>query len=128
MAVVREAADIERAAQWCTAYVKLSERELNLSANARKFKILQSRKWQDTELDVARFIKLFPSQMHEGELKRSTVVRDALRVNGVGVGFDAEARAEIIMAQVKAHEDKLKVLERLTPLLGQTQPSIRRQL
>ena len=46
------------------------------------------------------------------------MVRGALKVNGVGVGFDAEARAEIIMAQVKAQEDKLKVLERLTPLLG----------
>ncbi|EOD12942.1 hypothetical protein EMIHUDRAFT_213202 [Emiliania huxleyi CCMP1516] len=56
--------------------------------------------------------------MHEGVRKYPTVVRGALKVNGVGVGFDAEARAEIIMAQVKAQEDKLKVLERLTPLLG----------
>ena len=116
--VVREAADIERAAQWCTDYVKLSERELNLSANARKFKILQSRKWQDTELDVARFIKLFPSQMHEGKRKRPTVLRDALRVNGVGVGFDAAARTGIAMDKVRAHEIKLRVLEKLTPALG----------
>ena len=55
----------------------------------------------NTELDVARYIKLFPSQMHEGVRKYPTVVRGALKVNGVGVGFDAEERAEIIMAQVK---------------------------
>jgi len=79
---------------------------------------MQSQRWEGTDLDVARHIKVFPPQMHEGELKYPTVVRGALKVIGVGVGFDAEARAGIIMAQVKAHEDKLKVLERLTPLLG----------
>ena len=56
--------------------------------------------------------------MHEGVLKRPTVVRGALRVNGVGVGFDAAARTEIVADKVLAHEDKLKVLERLTPELG----------
>ena len=51
--------------------------------------------------------------MHEGVLKRPTVVRGALRVNGVGVGFDAAARTEIVADKVK-----LKVLEKLTPELG----------
>ena len=37
----------------------------------------------NTELDVARYIKLFPSQMHEGVRKYPTVVRGALKVNGV---------------------------------------------
>ena len=90
--VIREVPHIERLARWCHRYVTLSIRELHLSANARKFKILQSRRWVNTELDVARYIKLFPSQMHEGVRKYPTVVRGALKVNGVGVGFDAEAR------------------------------------
>ena len=41
-----------------------------------------------------------------------------LRVNGVGVGFDAAARTEIVADKVLAHEVKLKVLEKLTPELG----------
>ena len=56
--------------------------------------------------------------MHEGELKRPTIVRDALRVNGVGVGFDSTARTEIAMDKVRAHEVGLKVLEKLAPALG----------
>ena len=67
---------------------------------------------------MARFIKLFPSQMHEGKRKRPTVLRDALRVNGVGVGFDAAARTGIAMDKVRAQEIKLRVLEKLTPALG----------
>ena len=67
---------------------------------------------------MTRFLELFPSQVHEGERKRPAVVRGALRVNGVGVGFDATARTEIVADKVLAHEDKLKVLERLTPELG----------
>ena len=47
--VVYKPADVKRAAQWCHEYVALSKQELNLSANARKFKILQSQEWQGTE-------------------------------------------------------------------------------
>ena len=36
--------DIARLAEWCHKYVELSKSELNLSANPRKFKILQHRK------------------------------------------------------------------------------------
>ena len=45
-------------------------------------------------------------------------MRDALRVNGVGVGFDTTARTEIAMDKVRAHEVRLKVLEKLAPALG----------
>ena len=116
--VIREVPHIKRLARWCHRYVTLSIRELHLSANARKFKILQSQRWVNTELDVARYIKLFPSQMHEGVRKYPTVVRGALKVNGVGVGFDATARTDIAMDKVLAHEVKLKVLEKLTSALG----------
>ena len=81
--VIREVPHIERLARWCHRYVTLSIRELHLSANARKFKILQSQRWVNTELDVALYSKLFPSQMHEGVRKYPTVVRGALKVNGV---------------------------------------------
>ena len=37
-------------------------------------------------------LHLFPSQMHEGKRKWPTIVRGALKVNGVGVGFEAAAR------------------------------------
>ena len=67
---------------------------------------------------MERHIKLFPSQVHEGERKWPTVVRGALRVNGVGVGFDAAARTGIAMDKVRAQEIKLRVLEKLTPALG----------
>ena len=40
--VIREVPHIQRLARWCHRYVTLSIRELHLSANARKFKILQS--------------------------------------------------------------------------------------
>ena len=49
--------DIARLAEWCHKYVELSKSELNLSANPRKFKILQHRKWPKwagTEIDIAK--------------------------------------------------------------------------
>ena len=36
--VIRSPRDIQRLARWCHEYVELSTRELNLSANARKFR------------------------------------------------------------------------------------------
>jgi hypothetical protein len=117
-AVIRNPEDIKRLAAWCHKYVELSKAELNLSANPRKFKILQHRKWIGTELDIAKHLELFPAQMHEGVLKRPTLTRGALKVNGVAIGYDKEARAEVIHAQVRAHELKLKTLEALRPSLG----------
>ena len=112
-AVIHATEDIARLAEWCHLYVELSKSELNLSANPRKFKLLQHSKWEGTELDIAQHLHLFPAQMHEGELKRPKVTRGALKVNGVAIGFDKEARVEIIHAQVRAHELKLKILEAL---------------
>ena len=91
---------------------------LNLGANPRKFKILQHRKWEVTELDIAKHLHLFPAQMHGRELMRPKVTCGALKVNGVAIGHDEAARVEIIHAQVRAHEIKLKILEAFRPSLG----------
>jgi hypothetical protein len=108
-------------AAWINEYCRLSLVMLNLVSNARKFKILQAAKWAGTDLDVAQrdLLELFPSQLHEGVVKRPTVVRGALKINGVGVGYESEARSKIVLEQVVEHENsKLKVLKDFTPALG----------
>ena len=117
-AEIKTVEDVELLAEWCHEYVDLSKSALNLGANPRKFKMLQHEKWTGTDLDLAKHLHLFPSQQHEGKLKRPTIVHGALKVNGVAVGYQKEARVKIIEEQVKANEQKLKMLEHLLPALG----------
>ena len=111
--------DIKELAAWVVEYCRLADAVLNLKSNARKFKLLQHVRWAGSPFDVAHFIDLFPAQQHDGVLKRPTIVRGALAVNGVGVGCDGAARTAIALEKVKEHaSSKLKVLEAFVPDLG----------
>ena len=78
--------------------------------NFRKFKLLQDQSYaqpgtteaerEKNKLDVAKWIELFPQDAHTGE--RPTVVRGAVKFNGVGVGPQREERVEVAHEAVRA--------------------------
>ena len=62
---------------------------------------------------MAKWIELFPQDAHTGE--RPTVVRGAVKFNGVGVGPMREERVKVAHEAVKALCDRQKVLQAIVP-------------
>ena len=62
--------------------------------NFAKFKIGQHPRFVGTELDVALYLQLFPVDRSTG--KTPSVFRDAIAINGVGVGYDPTSRRKTL--------------------------------
>ena len=60
---------------------------------------------EGSNVDVADFIDLWPSEEIDGEIKRPKVVRGALKINGGGVGFEDKAITEVFFNALRLTSD-----------------------
>ncbi|MGY9050397.1 MAG: hypothetical protein ACKVKF_26110, partial [Rhodobacterales bacterium] len=68
------------------------------------------------QCDIAEHLDLFPADAATCE--RPRVTRGAIKFNGVGVGFQPAARAEITMEAVEAVVARRRVMQQFIPALG----------
>ena len=111
---------IVKLAEWTVDYVRLMK-ILNMVNNVSKFKLMQSEDAIGTILDVAKYLHLFPTGERTALFPNGeppTIVRTATLVNGGAVGPCTKSRTEMTSNQVGLLEEKCKVLDGYTPLIG----------
>ncbi len=112
---VKNREDLKLLPEWFSLHNKLFQL-MGGKNNFGKFKILQHPVHAGTDIDVAQVLHLFPRDETTGD--GPEILRTAHTVNGVGVGFDMDARQMIALVPAKTLRNRSRILQHYMPTLG----------
>ena len=113
--IPKDVHDLLDLAAWACKYDELMI-AIGQQQSWHKMQLLQSAEAIDTDLDIAKFVHLFPTDPATG--KGPTIVRTCIDVNGIAMGPDRAARGAAAEAKVQIVEDRAKIMVHYAPSIG----------